>query len=1013
MSEANNKAISKEIVTLIDNSITDTSDAGKSLSTQEAAIIYSKYESLKKGTWYITRKELSILAESLSIHKNASLGKVISALRNKAHVTSIEKTSTPETTMEDIQSTWNVDTKKQENITEISSQSVVLPESKWDTSSIDEKPQETQKPIPKTAILTYTTINPKDVPVNASELDSSDPQVQFAAKLRYLSDFDGWWFFGNAKVESESNLFGGQKNIIGEGQIYNIMQDIIKTDEDLSLLLKRFHITTEDWSSKKSRIYLHDTFRDNLMKKASTYATWWSMLFGDRGARAWLYAVLQGTEKEYIQAIMSNPTVIERAKQIAKDGTPTEKKSLLAMIGSIGVGIVNPLRLAIETRNPGVKIEKDKNGNDIIVVDAQNPISKNFGTWEANVEFLFRFVEIAAQANFGDKENDIKNKTRDYITSLESLIPAGEKIDMSKVPTDISESAQDYMNMYNDAFDMVADKKNYRNALIVALGESFLLDLAKQKKGFSIKWLEIGLHMFTIPYIGVNIMNVGTFINAVQQKTLATDVEWGSTKKLAKMTDIIGLSEVVDREKQIWTYTFSEPFPNIITPDMEWLNATIVDGKIVIVSDTPLIFNQSTNYLTEGSKQVTLTIQKPEKTSLATEVGTKKSSLSEENEDIRYIKTIRDIILSEKPLLPGSLYYASRHKLGEWQDAKKFARYHASFDQLFKLIGDQQYDSAYDLLGTMQKYGPAKDILSTIEKYKDTISIKDILVAVNTFTYGGKERTNTEGISLNGYTADRRSDIIRAEDALDVNSINHNAEIFFRTKPIHKAQSLSSLLGGKNALIDIFATPQNAIHKSDRSNDRIDKMEGSIQVSDSLFIDGQNGNIMSDAQKISIISHHTNEITIRFNQLNNRLNALQKKRPDLQVQLLDPTEYNNMLLTGNIDPKLQKLGFKIEDPAQFFEARAMITGSVCVNKCQGMTHMTFIWDPQDPPPVELDQVTISGSAPVASEKARITILDPYAWLKSANTNGVGNLNTTASNPTNGLGGGANAIPGKV
>lgn len=283
-------------------------------------------------------------------------------------------------------------------------------------------------------------------------------------------------------------------------------------------------------------------------------------------------------------------------------------------------------------------------------------------------------------------------------------------------------------------------------------------------------------------------------------------------------------------------------------------------------------------------------------------------------------------------------------------------KHYPKFDILLQEIGDKKYDDAYKNLRSQAQYGSktAKNILSFIKE--DQSNRDEVLRAVNTYTYGGMSKNKGE-INKKGYAAERKK-TIAAENRLS--SGNGAAEAFFASKETHTSQHINTFFPGQAMSVSVFATPKGGTH-------RIDKYDGSIQVGGRPYIDGENGATMSDAQKNHILEDHKSAVEKNRAELNTYLKDVVKTKIQVTHE-----EYILMLKTGKLPDTLTKERITLKKKPQFFEARAMINGNVCVNRVDGLTFPT-IEAPKVPPQVVIVPVIDESlGAPVGREIATTT-----------------------------------------
>ena len=190
---------------------------------------------------------------------------------------------------------------------------------------------------------------------------------------------------------------------------------------------------------------------------------------------------------------------------------------------------------------------------------------------------------------------------------------------------------------------------------------------------------------------------------------------------------------------------------------------------------------------------------------------------------------------------------------------------------------------------------------------------------------------------------DARSSTISAEKALDSTRWNEANESTFKAIESHTPKQLSDIIPGQALSVSVFATPKNA-------QDRIDKLSGSIAVSEKISTN------LTLRQKQALIAEHTKQIQSEVNALNKSVKQSGGKGNEIMEQ-----DYKYMLASGEVPEALRKLGMSFAKKPVFFEARAMASGNVCMNKVEGIGYPTFtIARPGT-------DVTITQPAPVVSQ----------------------------------------------
>lgn len=147
------------------------------------------------------------------------------------------------------------------------------------------------------------------------------------------------------------------------------------------------------------------------------------------------------------------------------------------------------------------------------------------------------------------------------------------------------------------------------------------------------------------------------------------------------------------------------------------------------------------------------------------------------------------------------------------------------FDAMLQNIGNMDYDTAFGQLQRMaSKYQVARDLLLLVPSSTGAgIQQRNTLLqAINTYTYGGTEKT-TKSLNTQGYKKSRTDRVIAAEDRLSGAVSNPQAEAFFAGQSSHAPTHLRNILPGQSIGVSLFATPRGGTH-------RIDRYEGSVEV---------------------------------------------------------------------------------------------------------------------------------------------------------------------------------------
>lgn len=334
--------------------------------------------------------------------------------------------------------------------------------------------------------------------------------------------------------------------------------------------------------------------------------------------------------------------------------------------------------------------------------------------------------------NIHDREIQIIKNTGAFIEKLTELIKPGQSV---VFPENIATSdvEKEFMNeaimVYNASLTKGGVGKEYHQALIDTLAHNHMLTLAKAQSGWNFKGLETGYSLLShYAYVGFTTQNISTRVKDAKFNS-ATQGESLNMKKSGTL-EMIGIQKTIDRETGNTLYTLPFSLPSDHTSqeykDLIALGAREQAGKVVIVSNTPLNFHQNTVYHHDGSREVVLVVKKNEQTpSRAPLSPLSQEVISKDAQAARSINTTKN--------LPGSIYAMSRDK-----------KSYPLFDTMLQKVGNRDYDGAYTLLVSMSKKGgiTAKNILSLIKS--DLSNRNEVLIAINTYTYGGVGK-NTEG----------------------------------------------------------------------------------------------------------------------------------------------------------------------------------------------------------------------------------------------------------------------------
>lgn len=245
-----------------------------------------------------------------------------------------------------------------------------------------------------------------------------------------------------------------------------------------------------------------------------------------------------------------------------------------------------------------------------------------------------------------------------------------------------------------------------------------------------------------------------------------------------------------------------------------------------------------------------------------------------------------------------------------------------SFNKAINQIANQDYEGAYT---TLDAFAKKDKRIADILKKLDAKNHPENLRVINTYTYGTEKVKNSDSVDKSTYSTARKATMV-AEKREWAGRWNQENEEKFATVENHTPKQLSELIPNQEISTTVFATPRvrDASGKvvDSRSYHRLDKYEGSIQVSSQIL--GVN-----EAQKDAIMSDHAGEIRKKVAELQGFAKAEGK-----DVSVIDEASYKEMLKTGVIPDSWKSLGLEFSVKPQFFEARAMAAGNICMNKVE-------------------------------------------------------------------------------
>lgn len=743
------------------------------------------------------------------------------------------------------------------------------------------------------ASLSQTVSSQKDIAIwdinFNSPLNDADPVKKLDNRLKVLSDFDG-----ASGVEKKNKMWGTgtQKYIVGEMQVYNILKDTLKTPADLTALMSRFGIV-ENWNGMNGN-NMRDAFRDKVIKKADDVASISRVVMGDRGAWAGIVSVLAGTEKEYLQNLVSNALAQKQIETVIQKDSVLGMKIVSTLL-SIGVGIASMGRahVSFETRD----------------LDKGHPLSIILGN-SVNLTAKLRMFEAALQLNVNDRETKYIKDTLKFSESLSTAIKPGTVVDMSKLAglTDQDKKIVEFYNTNVSSLPVGSDK-----ALIDELSRNHLIALAKAGDGVWFKGIEAGYNLISkTAYVGI----VGQYIGSRIEVPRAN----GSVlSDLAVNRKTVSLSDLGIKEEKMsdgkYTYTLPVGYKDT-TGDIAKMWFALKDGVYSWVTLAPLGFSQDRIYHVNGDIETVLTVDtngnrkvtQPAKINNTLVTPEVRESVSLKNQTSETISKLNEEN-SFKEFVSQVLFFSR-----QWKGT--------AFDKMLIAAGDNDMKTALVQLNIFAKENPKFG--NQIKAYlKDNF---DNIKHLSQLTYLSKGIQNNKEVSQKDYLAARKA-VIAAEDRLAPESKNTRTEAIFARSSKHTPTHITDIgeYAGQALSVSVYATPANATH-------RIDKYTGSIPVSGDIVPLDKN----TESRQIArIIGDHT----VKIEQQRTKLNKELFDGKDTVTQV----EYMDMLKTGTIPTSLATLGlsFVAGKWPKFFEARAMIHGSICANKTEWIGYPQF------------------------------------------------------------------------
>lgn len=738
-----------------------------------------------------------------------------------------------------------------------------------------------------TQIITpQADISTRDISV--SELNDADPAKQLDNRIKVLCDFDAM-----SGVEKNNKLFGtgNQKFIIGEMQVYNILKDTLKTPADLTSLLSRFSIT-EDWNNKNGTA-MRDAFRTQVIKKSDDIASISRIVMGDRGAGAGIVSVLQWTEKAYLTKLLSSATAQKKIETVVQKDSVLGMKIVSTLL-AIGVWVMSAgkLHFSFETRD----------------LDKGDPLALILGN-SVNFTAKLRMFEAAVQLNVNDKETQYIKDTLKFSETLTSAIQTWKIIDTSKIAT-LSTQDLAIVKFYNENLSTLPPGSD--KALIDELARNHLITLAKSSEGASFKWFEAGYSLISkSAYVGVVGQYMGSRVEVPRQNgSVLSDIA-NNTKEVSHQE--LGIIQEKTSDNQ-YRYTLPAGYTDK-DGELAKMGFVLKEWVYTTITLAPLAFSKNRIYHVNGDIEDSITISPnatkitpvaPTRVQTSPAVAPTTRSIPQAPEKVAKLNDENQF----KEFVNQILYFSRKE---EWTPY---------FDRMLQAIGKDNLVLAQAELDNFAKKNPTFG--KQIQKYvkSDASRFKHL----TQLTYLSKGIQAKKEISKTEYNNARKG-VIAAEDRLAPDSKNLRTEGVFKNTLKHTPKHISDIpdYTGQALSVSVYATPAWGTH-------RIDKYNGSIPVSSDIVPLDKNTELK---QIDRIISDHATKI--------------EQQRVKLNKELFDGKEavtqadYTNMLKTGAIPSALtaQWLSFVPGKWPKFFEARAMIFGSICANKTEGIAYPMF------------------------------------------------------------------------
>lgn len=390
--------------------------------------------------------------------------------------------------------------------------------------------------------------------------------------------------------------------------------------------------------------------------------------------------------------------------------------------------------------------------------------------------------------------------------------------------------------------------------------------------------------------------------------------------------------------KHIYTFPANAKFTEIQNQATK-MGANVEQNgeKLVVTSDTPIALSIKSSIAVNGDMLMAIMLKKQER-------AVPKIEASVPVDKIQDQVAASDVLRDVEKRFADRVYTLNRNN--------------PRFDKIMVEISKGQYDSAAQKL---QSQFP--DVFKQL--FANPIAGYDRdqwLNALLTYTYGAKNVRNRSEANQNLYKEARSAAVLAAESAqvkswapgssYDIAS----SERAFAQETKHTSTHLSKLIAGQELAVSVIATPYN--HHKDAGTNRIDHFSGSVEVSQKTI------DITDPKVKEQLLVSHDKQVQEQLA----KLNSFTGKNISID-------DYKAMLLGEKTpDQVLPGLKFQEGKAPKFFEARAMVRESACLNATFGLAYPLFSFAQKVETPVVAQDAAPSIEAtviaPTGNEGAR-------------------------------------------